>query len=126
VGITSERQVRVMRMLDESGSRGMTYREVCEATGWHHGQASGALSVLHKEGWISRLSETRGRCKVYVMPGMVGDRPTEEPGRTKQIRLNPTTVEILIERAIINGRRNGMSPRQIAVFAAARIIELEG
>lgn len=62
--------------------RGATWQEVALAIGLHHGAASGALSVLHKTGHIARLAETRTRCKVYVLPQYVLDRPTEPHGRT--------------------------------------------
>jgi hypothetical protein len=46
----------------------MTWKELAVETGWHHGTASGVLSVLHicKEGAIVRTYTTRNRCKVYV------------------------------------------------------------
>jgi hypothetical protein len=54
----------------------------------HHGQASGALSVLHKEGRIARLTERRNRCAVYVLPEYVQGRETSPHGG-KGPRLTP-------------------------------------
>src|SRR5689334_10992371 len=71
-GVTSERQRRVLDLLS-CAVNGYTWREIAEVTGWHHGQASGALSALHKTGHIARLAEERrNRCAVYVLPEHVG------------------------------------------------------
>lgn len=80
-GETSERQQGTLRRLAWAGSQGLTWKELGEAMGWHHGTASGVLSVLHKEGRIARLSVVRDRCKVYVHLDHVGDREVEGHGR---------------------------------------------
>lgn len=82
-GRTAERQERTEKILRRNGTLGVTVAELRETTGWHHGQASGALSDLHKAGRIARLSERRGRCHVYVAKPYVMGRETEEPGRGK-------------------------------------------
>jgi len=74
-GTTTERQRLVMEYLDYRRWVGATYVEVGRVFGWHHGQASGVLSVLHKADRIARLADVRrDRCAVYVMPYHVGDR----------------------------------------------------
>jgi hypothetical protein len=83
-GTTSERQAATIRYLAAMGSSGVTVAELREYTGWHHGQASGVLSVLHKESVIARLAESRQRCKCYVLPEFVNGRATEPHGRTKK------------------------------------------
>lgn len=82
-GTTTRRQRQVLSALDAGGFTGMTWAELANLTGWHHGQASGALSVLHKSGLISRLAERRGRCAVYVLPEYVDDRPTQPHGSNR-------------------------------------------
>ena len=84
-GTTRERQRTVLGLLALAGGEGLTWKELAEATGWHHGQASGALSVLHKERLIVRLSETRSRCKVYALEEYVGTRETEKHGRKAHV-----------------------------------------
>ena len=76
-GDTLDRQQTVIRLLDSAGFMGMTWKELSDATGWHHGTASGALSVLHKGEKISRLSEKRNKCKIYVLEEFVYERATE-------------------------------------------------
>jgi hypothetical protein len=81
-GTTSARQRRVLTWLAERGPVGATWKDVAGRYDWHHGQASGALSTLHKEGRVARLAEERRtKCAVYVLPEHVGDRPTAAHGR---------------------------------------------
>jgi hypothetical protein len=59
-----------------AGPKGITWTELAWLAHTHHGQASGALSNLHRSGLILRLAERRGRCGIYVTPDNVADRPT--------------------------------------------------
>lgn len=52
--------------LKSRGIDGATWKELAIETGWHHGTASGVLSVLHQSGAIVRTIKTRNRCKIYV------------------------------------------------------------
>lgn len=79
-GISEYRQARVLGHLISAGPLGMTWVELARAEGWHHGQATGALSVLHKAGTIARLTERRERSSVYVLPAHIGGRETGEHG----------------------------------------------
>lgn len=72
-GTTGMRQSRTLALLAAAGPLGMTYRELCERTGWMGGQATGTLSAMHKEGLIARLAvQRREHCSVYVAPEFVG------------------------------------------------------
>ena len=46
---------------------------------WHHGTASGQLSVLDKGGLIKRLKEKRGKSSVYVQNPFVNGRELAKP-----------------------------------------------
>ena len=83
-GVTSERQKAVLRALDNAGERGATWKEIGDAFGWHHGQASGVLSGLHKAGLITRITERRQRCQVYVLPFYLADREQAPYKRNKR------------------------------------------
>lgn len=83
-GTTTRRQIAVMQYLTQRGASGATWRELAEAMGWHHGQASGALSVLHKTGHIARLVQRRDRCAVYVRWEYRGDRDFAMPKPNKR------------------------------------------
>lgn len=84
-GITGDRQRQTMDFLQSRLSLGATWRDLAEALGWHHGQASGALSVLHRAGHITRLKQTRDRCAIYVLPNQTAGRDTA-PYTLKQTR----------------------------------------
>lgn len=78
-GRTSARLNMTVQALAGVNSRGMTWKELSDVTGWHHGQASGALTVLHKSGRVVRLLEKRNRCRVYVLPDFVDGRESDLP-----------------------------------------------
>lgn len=107
-GRTAHRQQATLSSLAQAGTEGLTWKELSEIHGWHHGTASGSLSVLHKTERILRLTETRNRCKVYVLPDHAMGRTTE-PHRS---RMTPTAgnlpeVQMLTERqadALIAGQ----------------------
>lgn len=77
-GLTENRQMITLARIRRAGIDGLTWRELSEQTGWHHGTASGALSVLHKDGQIARLSERRDKCQIYVTRDNVLYRPTSD------------------------------------------------
>ena len=80
-GDTSRRQRETIEHLFMAHKDGLTWRELATITGWHHGQASGVLSVLHKDGKIARLLDRRDRCRIYVHLTHIGDRETDSQGR---------------------------------------------
>ena len=82
-GKTALRQAQALNLLAQRKLAGMTWKELSEITGLHHGTASGVLSVLHKAGRIARLKETRKGCKVYVDVACIQGRVVERQGRKK-------------------------------------------
>ena len=82
-GTTTERQRLVLEYVGAGEHDGATVKELRTDFGWHHGQASGALSNLHKAGYLARLTERRERCAVYVLPEFVQDRETAPHGNNK-------------------------------------------
>lgn len=75
-GVTSERQLKVLEMLEEAGADGLTWNEISDVTGEHHGKVSNALSVLHMKRYISRLTERRNNSQIYVRHHYVQGRET--------------------------------------------------
>lgn len=59
-------QEKALSLLKYANVNGLTWKELAAETGWHHGTASGVLSVLHQSGAIVRLYKARNRCKIYV------------------------------------------------------------
>ena len=82
-GKTALRQAQTLNLLAQRKLLGITWKELSEITGLHHGTASGVLSVLHKAGRIARLKESRDGCKVYVDVACVEGRVVEKQGRKK-------------------------------------------
>jgi len=80
-GVTGQRQSAVHATIRKAMFQGLTWKELGEEHGWHHGQASSALSNLHKRGLVARLEETRNRCGVYVAWDWVWGRETVTQGR---------------------------------------------
>lgn len=65
-GTLGKRLEAVLILLDERGIIGATWQEVANALGLHHGQASGALSTLHRMGLVFSLQHKRNKCHPYV------------------------------------------------------------
>lgn len=93
-GATTYRQARILDHLDIVGPVGLTAKELGTRLGVHHGQASGALSSLHKAEMITRLATedehgspipntVRDGYSIYVSLENVQGRPTVRQGRTK-------------------------------------------
>lgn len=75
-------QALAMTLLKQS-SNGLTWKELAIETGWHHGTASGVLSVLHKGEFIVRSTNVRNRCKVYYHKSKTEGVVAEAHGRQK-------------------------------------------
>ena len=73
-GTTAHNQKTALHWLAENGYHGMTWKDLSDRTGMHHGTSSGVLSVLHKAGIIMRLTDKRNRCAIYVLPENVNGR----------------------------------------------------
>jgi hypothetical protein len=92
-----------MTLLAQAGNAGLTWRELSVLSGWHHGTASGVLSVLHKGQRIARLTERRGKCLVYVLPEHVAGRETQEQKSNPSARtLNALLAQV--ENDLLHGR----------------------
>lgn len=95
-GETTKRQQAVIDELRNAGTYGAIWRDIALALGLHHGQASAALSVLHREGVIARLTDKRNKCSIYVLPEFVNGRTTSESIKT-QASINANAIKALRE-----------------------------
>lgn len=77
-GTTLNRQNITLDILRERSIWGITWKELSERTGWHHGSASGVLSVLHKENKIIRLKDRRNKCAIYILAVFANGRERVE------------------------------------------------
>lgn len=121
-GTAARRQARILALLAEAGPMGLTVAEVREQTGQHHGQASGALSSMHKDGLIRALKlDRRGGCSVYVLPvNVLGRivRPFRSQATEKEVavpvevarpRLTSEERQIIDKvRALVDGDGDGI------------------
>lgn len=120
-GTASKRQRYILILAERAKERGITVAELRDAS-LHHGRVSGALSVLHKVGKLSRLTEVRGRCKVYVLPQYVNDRPTEPHGvvhkADKETVEAATTIEAWLRRGEDESALFDLDPEDEPIAAA--------
>ena len=77
-GTTSKRQNDALNALFDTGEKGLTWNELAKWYEWHHGQASGVLSVLHKANLIVRLKARRNKSAIYVLPNYINGREISE------------------------------------------------
>jgi hypothetical protein len=85
--------------LSRAGMNGLTSKEFAEIRRLHHGQASSALSGLHRSGTAERLKETRARAGVYVLSHLVGGRQTV-PYRTNAYSRSPESLVLALHRTL--------------------------
>ena len=96
-GVTAYRHRRILRSLSRAREHGRTVAEIQTELGVGHGSASGALTVLHKGGHITRVKERRNRQEVYVLPEHV-DAREESPYRPNPARARLAQAEATLDR----------------------------
>ena len=101
VGATNLNQSLTLNHVRAQGERGLTWFELAEIMNWHHGTASGQLSVLDKVGLIRRLKEKRGRSSVYVLAQYVNGRELAKR-RQKKLTLTIDVAEGVDRQTIID------------------------
>ena len=85
-GTRNSRHKKILKYLDLYGRAGATWKELGERLGLHHGQISGALSNMHKNGEVFTLVAQRDRCHPYVhakfREGFAPEERFDEPAKT--------------------------------------------
>jgi len=101
-GTTTLRRGDLLERLRMAGLAGKTWRELAADTGLHHGQVSGALSVMHKDGLIACLTTRRDRCHPYIHAQWIASHDPEtvllEPAQTLAGKRN-TAIQDVIDAA---------------------------
>jgi hypothetical protein len=64
-GVTGKRQIAILEALEQASAHGYTWIELGDELNLHHGQVSGALSVLHNAGRVFALRRERNNCQIY-------------------------------------------------------------
>ena len=108
----------VLDAVKAQGYHGMTWHELGDWLGLHHGQASGALSNLHKKGLVFVMRDvTRQKCQVYVISEyknvVADDKRVDEPAKIKNTR----QIDAIIQAAeqVVNSG----TPLDIALLEVA-------
>jgi hypothetical protein len=83
-GTMADRQARILQALALAGPMGRTVVDLRDGGANHHGKTSSALTALHKDGRINRLTERRDRSSVYVLPEHTEGRAHVPPGANKE------------------------------------------
>ena len=65
--LRESRADQIVRLVAAQGDRGLTVQELCARGKLHHGQASGGLSRVHRQGRVVRTLTYRNGCAVYVV-----------------------------------------------------------
>ena len=86
-GTTTKRRKQISDIVRAEFTQGMTWAELADATGLHHGQVSGALSKLHEMGRLFQRRDTRNGCHPYVHADFRGqfddNEVNDEPVKTR-------------------------------------------
>ena len=64
-GVTGKRQLAILDALENASAHGYTWTELGDELNLHHGQVSGALSVLHNAGRVFALRRERNNSQIY-------------------------------------------------------------
>lgn len=95
-GAAAYRQGRILDMLANAGTIGLTYIEIADKLGKRGGAVTGALSSMHKAGQIAALKyDRRNGCGVYVLPEHVISRITRPHNENKPQAVAAPRKEIL-------------------------------
>lgn len=87
-GLTATRQAKALEAVELAAGHGITVAELEELLSIGHGQASSALSHLHRAGRVKRITARRSKQEIYVLPEHVGDRE-ESPYNARPQRKHP-------------------------------------
>lgn len=86
-GRFNNRQNFIMSMLLSSRQTGCTWKAISDFTNEHHGQVSGMLSSMHRNGWVFSLRKIHDGCHPYVHYAFremfADDEVFDEPTQTK-------------------------------------------
>ena len=119
-GTLKTRLHAVLMLALGAGTVGITFKDVDAELRTHHGKSSGALSNLHKQGKLFRLTEyRRDGCSVYIHPDYASRFESSEysrlPAETAMERLKrqakeqETTIKELMDEIAHLKRRLGES-----------------
>jgi hypothetical protein len=109
-GTLSRRAQSISQLLLDAGKDGLTWKQVGERLRLHHGQASGALSNMHKAGVVFMLRQQRDRCHPYVHADYRiwwdDSRRFDNPAKTRAGERNDLVEHLLDTLETVTGQPN--------------------
>jgi hypothetical protein len=87
-GLTKQRQTAALEAVTAAAAEGITSGELENLLHIGHGQASSALSHLHRAGRIKRIKDRRMTQELYVLAEHIGERK-ESPYNPRVQRKHP-------------------------------------
>lgn len=86
-GVFKARRENILKLIEEAGTTGLTWKDAADLTGLHHGQISSVLTRLHENGDVFQLKVTRYGCHPYLLAAFKNDfydyERNDEPVKTK-------------------------------------------
>lgn len=117
-GLTGKRQRATLEAVELSAAYGVTALEMEQLLGVGHGQASSALSHLHRAGHIRRITERRNKQEVYVLPEHVGERK-ESPYNPRVERKHP---KFHSDRTVVEAMKMADLPLDEPTYRKVRVM----
>lgn len=115
-GMTGMRQRKTLEAVELAAGHGVTSAEIEDLLQVGHGQASSALSHLHRAGRIKRIKDRRNKQEIYVLPAHVGDRK-ESPYNPRPERKHPKFhSDMTVANALVAAGMPGVSPADFALI----------
>lgn len=115
-GLTGKRQKATLDAVELSAGHGVTALEMEQLLNVGHGQASSALSHLHRAGHIRRIKDRRNKQEIYVLPEHVGDRK-ESPYNPRPERKHP---KFHSDRTVLEAMKQADLPLTEPMYAHIR------
>ena len=111
-------QAEALRLLEDAGFNGLTWKELGKAKRWHHGVASGVLSTLHKKGMIVRLDTQVKGSSIYVLPAYLEVGTKTVPYGRKTSRLTEDDYEVIDRISLAIQNKRYIRPADVAHLIA--------
>lgn len=115
-GMTETRQRQTLSLVGGTGHDGLVVAELEQLLGVGHGQASSALSHLHRAGKVVRLRSRRNKQELYVTPEHVNGREQSPYNQ----RLNRKHPKFYADTTVLEAMRTAELPTTEGMYQHIR------